>query len=163
MSESDEKPPEGEPSPDDQVGVSPEQIWMAARMQLATHLAALVGQFPRPAHLQPLTEESFNKLLDVLMAEQQQIHEQILPTLEVEAAREAPTVIIELGRPSHPNVKPAQITVCKRLDLNQEPAEVLSFACFMALLLSPAVRGLLKIHGYHYNFKEVKRSRIITN
>ena len=157
MSAPDEKPPGDGPEAQERQAI------MAAKTELAMHLAALVGQFPAPAHLTPLTEERFNDLLDVLLQEQMQIFQQILPTLELEAAKEAPTVVIELRRPSHPNTPPAQITVCKRPDLNQEPAEVLSFACFMALLLSPAVRGLLKIHGYHYHFKEVKRSRIITN
>jgi len=128
-------------------GVPPTQDQMA--MQMIQHLAGLIAPFCPNTDEQALLE-----LGKMGIAEQSQIHEQIMPTLMVEheQSEKYPGMRIVV---QGPNGREGAILAPKRLENVDDAQPGIAQAMMVAFLLTPSVRMVLKAWGFRYRIEQV--------
>jgi hypothetical protein len=102
-------------------------------------------------------QERLGEVVEAMIAEQKIVGEQIMPSLIDPARYEKGRIfLIEIKRRGEPDNTAFTMSMPKRLEGIENPHEALAQALMLAFLLSPAVRGLLRLWGWDYLFKEPK-------
>lgn len=149
----------GETPPGDSDGFSDDEAARGALVEamqadIGMNLAALVSLFG-PISLTEVPGD----LIDFMVREQLMMVEEVLPSLSPERAKERPRIVVEITKKGAPS--PLRFTVTKRIELCKSLDEAMAWGLFVAFIRDPAARGLLRLHGYSYEFKEVKASSIL--
>lgn len=157
------QPPPGPPE------VSEAQLLEVMAAEIYTHLAGLVGLFALPKALQ-VADRDLQGFARAMAKEQLQLGKEMIPALsDAKAVAELPHIAVRVfktvdGRPGSAPIKDSvhtflvqkQFTACQG---DNAHAEALSTALLLAFVFTAPVRGLLRLHGYHYDFVSPKEVR----
>ncbi len=128
---------------------------------IALQLQGLLGHFAPT-----FPEKDFPRLLQLMVREQVQIGNEILPSIsDADAIEQAPRIGVRVYQKAGPGKEPDPTTAIMLIvnkHIGDDPKGALETACTLALLLQPGVRGLLRVCGFHYDFVQVKSDKTDT-
>lgn len=137
---------------DEQKSLTPEQLLDLMRQQIAYELLGLAAAF----NVQ-VREAEVAKIIDFLVAEQKMIVEEILPSMTDEKQyKDSPVIGLRVWY-KNKRAEMIQPMTRKRPELaGADPRAIFDFIAVMGVLLSPAVRGLLALHGFRWELFQGK-------
>jgi hypothetical protein len=128
-----------------------EALAKEAEMQMVAHLAGMIAPF-----CPNMDEPALLKLAAEGLAEQAQIHEQIMPTLMLshEHCKQYPSIrLLALSA----NGQQGAVVAPKRLEGVEDCGPAVQQALITSLLLTPSARMVLKAWGYQLRFEQVQQ------
>lgn len=139
--------PAEEPAAEPAAAPSAEEA--AMQQQMVAHLAGMISPF-----CPNMDEPALMRLAAEGLAEQAQIHEQIMPTLMPDNPflKSHPALRLSVKGPSG---KEGSVIGPKRLEDVDDPQPALTQALLVAILLTPSTRMVLKAWGFQIGFEQV--------
>lgn len=141
---------EGDATPNGASEASPKlsEEELAMRRQVLGQLAGMIAPF-----CPNLDEAALLQLAAEGLAEQQEIHEKVMPTFMAgtEAVTRYPTIRVSVQAP---NGVSGTVAGPKRLEGVDDPQPAITQALLVALMLTPSVRAVLKAWGFKYSFEQ---------
>jgi hypothetical protein len=121
----------------------------AMQQQMESHLAGMIAPF-----CPNMDEQAVLRLAAEGLAEQTQIHEQIMPTLMAgnDFLKSHPALRLAV---KGPNGKEGAVIGPKRLEDVDDAQPAVTQAMLVALLLTPSARMVLKAWGFQIGFEQV--------
>jgi len=135
----------------DATNMSPEEIFQLFTDKILQELIPVAANFA--AHF---PQEKLGEVAAALAHEQMTIMEQVFPSMvDPNILAKQPSLIIEIK-----NLRTGQggtFQVTKRQEFaGDDPGQALFHAFFLAFMLTPSARAILRMHGYTYRFMDPK-------
>lgn len=137
--------------------LTPEQVVQFMRMELGASIEKLAADFA--PHF---PQDKLGEVVEYMLSEQQTVINEILPGyVDPDVYGRHTQIYVEIQvKDKDGKMREATFPGLKRIEMaDGDPQLAIVAPMILAFLLSPAVRAILRLHGYNYTFKEPKNPK----